>query len=55
MSFKDNIIKIKTDYSEIDKQHKKLCDFNKRKEIIDFVFEDGVEMIHEYSFRKMYL
>jgi flagellar biosynthesis chaperone FliJ len=30
-------------------------DINKRKEIIDFVFADKVEEVHEYSFRKMYL
>ena len=30
-------------------------DINKRKEIIDFVFVDKVEEVHEYSFRKMYL
>jgi predicted transcriptional regulator len=30
-------------------------DINKRKEIIDFVFADTVEEVHEYSFRKMYL
>lgn len=30
-------------------------DINKRKEIIDFVFANKVEEIHEYSFRKMYL
>jgi len=30
-------------------------DINKKKEIIDFVFADKVEEVHEYSFRKMYL
>jgi flagellar biosynthesis chaperone FliJ len=30
-------------------------DINKRKEIIDFVFADKVEEVHEYAFRKMYL
>jgi seryl-tRNA synthetase len=30
-------------------------DIDKRKEIIDFVFADKVEEVHEYSFRKMYL
>ncbi len=28
---------------------------DKRKDIIDFVFADNVEEIHEYSLRKMYL
>ena len=30
-------------------------DINKRKEIIDFVFADKVEEVHEYALRKMYL
>ena len=30
-------------------------DVSKRTEIIDFVFADKVEEVHEYSFRKMYL
>lgn len=30
-------------------------DIGKRKEIIDFVFSDGVEEIHEYALRKMYI
>ena len=30
-------------------------DIDKRKEIIDFVFADKVEEVHEYALRKMYL
>jgi hypothetical protein len=30
-------------------------DVNKRKEIIDFVFADKIEEMHEYTLRKMYL
>jgi len=30
-------------------------DIDKRKEIINFVFADNVEELHEYALRKMYL
>jgi len=63
---KNNYIKINI---ELEKQHQKLrelsqdlrelldntSDIDKRKEIIDFVFLDGVEEVQEYAFRKIYL
>jgi flagellar biosynthesis chaperone FliJ len=66
IQIKNEYLDIDKQLNEIHKKQNKLSksireildnetDIDKRKEIIDFVFADKVEEVHEYALRKMYL